>query len=83
MQKVPSRDRAIPVPLISRYFQVASKARGVPLKCSSGTVAIVSASVVTQSNPRWRAWWAALSRPSDASSDATNTRLWRSERILR
>ena len=27
----------MPVPPTSRYFQVASKARGVPLKCSSGT----------------------------------------------
>ena len=45
----------MPVPPISRYFQVASKARGVPLKCSSGTAASVTASVVIHSNPRCRA----------------------------
>ena len=35
--------------------QVASKARGEPLKCRIGTAARVTASVVIQSNPRCRA----------------------------
>ena len=45
----------MPVPPTSRYFQVASKARGVPLKWSNGTHASVTASVVIQSSPRCRA----------------------------
>ena len=57
----------------------ASKARGVPLKCSSGTAASVTASVAIHSRPRCRARCPALSKPSIASNDATNTRLGRSD----
>ena len=56
----------MPVPPTSRYFHVASKARGVLLKCSSGTEHKVTASVAIHSTPRCRAMWAALIRPSAA-----------------
>jgi hypothetical protein len=73
----------MPVPPTSRYFQVASNAREVPLKWSSGTAVSVTASVVIQSMPRCLAWCPALRSPRIASSEATNTRLGRSVRILR
>ena len=57
----------MPVPPTSRYFHVASKARGVPLKCSSGTAASVTASVAIHSRPRCRAWCAGAHQPSTAS----------------
>ena len=73
----------MPVPPTSRYFHVASKARGVLLKCSSGTEHNVKASVAIHSTPRCRAMWAALIRPSAARKLTTNTRFGRSARNRR
>src|SRR5437867_4318360 len=48
----------MPVPPTSRYFHVASNARAVRLKCSSGTVISVAATAAcvpaATRTPRWR-----------------------------
>lgn len=48
----PKSDSAMPVPPTSRYFQVASKDFGVPLKWISGTQARVTPSVAIHRMPR-------------------------------
>ena len=66
----------MPVPPTSRYFQVASKARGVPLKCSSGTAASVTRLRAYPQQTQMPGLMARAQQAKDRQQQTRQTRGW-------